>query len=80
MPRRPSRARARGAAAATEAGPIARAVDRAFENPAMSGGLLVMALTGMMMFEMIRDIWTWDGPGTAAATIMDGIIGIIEGK
>jgi excisionase family DNA binding protein len=41
---------------------------------------LVMALTGMMMFEMIRDIWTWDGPGTAAATIMDGIIGIIEGK
>jgi hypothetical protein len=33
-----------------------------------------------MMFEMIRDIWSWDGPTAASTTIMDSIIGIIEGK
>ena len=40
---------------------------------------LVMAMTGMMMFEMIRDIWSWDGPSMASATIMNGIIGLFEG-
>jgi len=39
---------------------------------------LVLALTGMMMFEMIRDIWSWDGPSAASTKIMDGIIGIFE--
>jgi excisionase family DNA binding protein len=41
---------------------------------------LVVALTGMMMFEMIRDIWSWDGPSAASTALMDGIIGIFEGK
>ena len=41
---------------------------------------LVLALTGMMMFEMIRDIWSWEGPSAASTKIMDGLIGIFEGK
>ena len=50
MPRKPA-SRSRGGRASEPAiaaggdGVVARAVDRAFENPAMSGGLLVMALT-----------------------------------
>ncbi len=49
MPRK-SAGRRRGARASQKAvaagnGVVARALDRAFENPAMSGGLLVMALT-----------------------------------
>jgi excisionase family DNA binding protein len=39
---------------------------------------MILSLTGMMMFEMIRDIWSWDGPTEASTTIMDGILGLFE--
>ncbi len=50
MPGKPARRRAAGTRREAEAAAdsaIARIVDRAFENPAMSGGLMVMAITAM---------------------------------
>ncbi len=50
MPGKPARRRAAGKRPEAEAAAdsaIARVVDRAFENPAMSGGLMVMAITAM---------------------------------
>jgi hypothetical protein len=34
----------------------------------------------MMMFEMIRNIWSWDSASPASAAIMDALVGIIDGK
>ena len=45
MPRKPVRRRSAAQVQAPADGVLARMVDRAFENPAMSGGLVVMALT-----------------------------------
>ena len=50
MPGKPARRRAaanRHEAEAAADSAVARVVDRAFENPAMSGGLMVMAITAM---------------------------------
>ena len=50
MPGKPARRRAaanRHQAEAAADSAVARVVDRAFENPAMSGGLMVMAITAM---------------------------------
>ncbi len=51
MPGKPARRRAAGKRPEAEAvaadSAIARVVDSAFENPAMSGGLMVMAITAM---------------------------------
>ncbi len=50
MPGKPARRRAAKSRPETEAAAdsaIARVVDRAFDNPAMSGGLMVMAITAM---------------------------------
>ena len=35
---------------------------------------LFMGLTGMMMFEMIGDIWSWDGPTSTSTSIMDAVL------
>jgi hypothetical protein len=40
--------------------------------------LLFLALTGMMMFDLMRNMWTWDGPVTMNSTIMDAILGMFE--
>ena len=48
MPGKPARRRAAGPQPQPAAdGALARVVDRAFDNPAMSGGLVVMAITAM---------------------------------
>lgn len=50
MPGKPARRRTAGNQSEAQAaadGPLSRIVDRAFENPAMSGGLMVMAITAM---------------------------------
>ncbi len=41
---------------------------------------LVLGFTGMMMFEMIRHIWSWGQPYEVSSTLMDSIINMIEGK
>ncbi len=38
----------------------------------------VLALTGMMMYELIRHMWSWDEPYTMTSSIMDGVLGLFE--
>jgi excisionase family DNA binding protein len=38
---------------------------------------LVMSLIGMMMFEMVRHIWSWDSPHPAPATIMNALVNLL---
>jgi hypothetical protein len=40
--------------------------------------LFFLMLTGMMMFDLMRNMWTWDGPVTMNSSIMDAILGIFE--
>jgi hypothetical protein len=40
--------------------------------------LFFLMLTGMMMFDLMRNMWTWDGPVTMNSTIMDTILGMFE--
>jgi hypothetical protein len=35
------------------------------------GIVLVLAVTGMLMTDLIRNIWTWDEAYTASTPIMD---------
>ncbi len=39
---------------------------------------LVLATTGMMMYEMLRYMWSWETPHPVAANIMDAIVGLFE--
>lgn len=38
----------------------------------------VLAVTGMMMYELIRHMWSWDEPYTMTSSIMDGVLGLFE--
>jgi hypothetical protein len=37
--------------------------------------VIVLSLTGMMTFDLMRNIWSWDGAYTANSWIMDQIVG-----
>jgi hypothetical protein len=45
-------------------------------------GLVLMTipvlLSGMMMFEMARNMWSWDGPTSVNATILDGFLSMFK--
>lgn len=38
--------------------------------------LLIMSLTGMMMFDLVRNMWSWNGAYSANSSIMDAILGL----
>ncbi|MCS7304712.1 MAG: excisionase family DNA-binding protein [Thermoguttaceae bacterium] len=40
--------------------------------------VLILAVTGMMMFDMIRNIWSWDSQTVLSSPIMDGILSLFE--
>ena len=40
--------------------------------------VLILAVTGMMMFDMIRNIWSWDSETVLSSPIMDGILSLFE--
>ena len=45
----------------------------------MIGALVVagvLALTGMLMVDVMHNMWQFDGTGTASSAIMDGFIGM----
>ncbi len=42
--------------------------------------VLILAVTGMMMFDMIRNIWSWDSETVLSSPIMDGILSLFEKK
>jgi hypothetical protein len=62
------------------AGPAASyAVDMPY-TPLQITGLvactLVLMLCGMMMYDMVRNIWSWDGTYSANSTLMDFILNL----
>jgi hypothetical protein len=38
--------------------------------------LLFLALCGMMMYDLVRNMWSWNGPYPVNSTIMDAIMGL----
>ncbi len=40
---------------------------------------IFLAITGMMMFDMVMHMWSWDGPYTYNSALMDLILGLFEG-
>jgi hypothetical protein len=43
---------------------------------ALSGCVLFLALTGMMTFDLMRNMWSWEQPFTSNSMIMDWVLGI----
>lgn len=40
--------------------------------------LVILAITGMMMFDLIRNIWSWDSETVLSSPIMDAIISLFH--
>ena len=40
------------------------------------GKHVVMAVTGIMMYDIIRNMWSWDSPMSINSTLMDMIPGV----
>lgn len=41
---------------------------------------LILTLTGMMMYDLVRNIWSWDSANAVSSPIMEFILGLFEGK
>lgn len=41
--------------------------------------VLFLTLTGMMMADLLRNMWSWDSPYSVNSTLMDTILGLFEG-
>jgi hypothetical protein len=41
---------------------------------------LFLMLCGMMTYDLMRNMWSWDGPYTINSSLMDTILGVFEGK
>lgn len=39
---------------------------------------LILSLTGLMMFDLMRNMWSWDTPYSLNSSIMDTILGLFE--
>jgi hypothetical protein len=37
-------------------------------------GVITLTLTGMMMYDLVRNMWSWDGPYAVNSSLMDAII------
>jgi hypothetical protein len=40
--------------------------------------ILILAISGMMMVDLLRNMWSWDESFSASSAIMDSIIGLFE--
>jgi hypothetical protein len=45
----------------------------------LMGIILILAITGMMMVDLLRNMWSWDESFSASSAIMDQIISLFEG-
>lgn len=45
----------------------------------LSLGTVVLAFTGMMMFDVVRNMWSWDSPYASNSFLMDNILSLFEG-
>jgi hypothetical protein len=41
---------------------------------------VLLMLCGMMMYDMLRNMWSWDGAYALNSSLMDMIVGLFEGK
>jgi len=41
---------------------------------------LLLMLCGMMMYDLLRNMWSWSGPYNINSSLMDAILGLFEGK
>jgi excisionase family DNA binding protein len=41
---------------------------------------LILTLTGMMMYDLVRNMWSWDSTSAVNSPLMDTILGMFEGK
>ena len=39
---------------------------------------VTLMLGGMMTYDLMRNMWSWDGPYTFNSSIMDSVIGMFE--
>ena len=37
-------------------------------------GVILILVSGMMMYDLLRNMWSWDGPYTINSSLMDGIL------
>ncbi len=42
--------------------------------------IMILSLTGMLMTDLIRNMWSWDGEYSATTSIMDGIYNMLPGN
>ena len=40
----------------------------------MGLGVVLIMLSGMMMYDLLRNMWSWDGPYAINSSLMDGIL------
>jgi hypothetical protein len=45
----------------------------------LAGCALFLMLTGMFMFDLMRNMWSWQGPYQFNSSLMDSILSMIEG-
>jgi hypothetical protein len=45
----------------------------------LSACALVLAMCGLMMFDLVRNMWSWDSPYSLNSWLADTILGIIPG-
>jgi len=43
----------------------------------LSSCILILTLTGMMMFDLTQNMWSWGGTTPLTSSIMDGILGLL---
>lgn len=46
---------------------------------ALSGCVVVLAVTGTMMFDLVRNMWMWDSPYPTSSFLMDNILNLLGG-
>jgi excisionase family DNA binding protein len=67
--------------------PMMQAASSAFEAPysgwqiaGLASCAVLLMLCGMMMYDNMRNMWSWDGAYTINSSIMDLVVGLFEGK
>jgi hypothetical protein len=63
------------AAPATAAG--RQAAFSVWQIVSLSGCTILLTLTGVMMFDLLRNMWSWDSPYYVNSAIMDFILGFL---
>jgi excisionase family DNA binding protein len=70
------------AGAALSAGPVSvsrEAPYTVWNVVSLSACALVLAMCGLMMFDLVRNMWSWDSPYSLNSWLADTILGIIPG-